>query len=427
MLTDERNGLVTQTGPGTPMGNLFRRYWIPFLLSEEVAVRDGPPVRVTLLSERLLAFRDSNGDLGLIEEFCAHRRVSLWFGRNEEGGIRCPYHGWKFDVAGKCLEIPSEPPESRFCEEVGLTAYPCVERGGIVWTYMGPPEEQPPPPAFEWTTVPADQRYHSKRLEECNYLQALEGGIDSSHVGFLHSGELRSDPLHHGSKGSDYHLSDRAPKFEVVESPGGLNIGVRRNAGDDKYYWRVTPWIMPWYTIVPPYGDNPLHGHAWVPIDDENCFAWTFSYHPSRPLNALELDVMRDGGSLHVNLIPGTFRPVANRDNDYLMDRAAQKAGTAYNGVKGIAMQDASLQESMGTVQDRARENLVMTDKAIFMARRRLQDAARDLEKGKRPPGVEANAQAVRSASFELGREIAFNEAPGEPLKVKQGVAHTSI
>ncbi len=427
MLTPERNALVTETGPDTPMGNLFRRYWIPFLLSEEVAERDGPPVRVKLLSERLIAFRDSEGRIGLIEEFCAHRRVSLWFGRNEESGIRCPYHGWKFDITGKCLEIPSEPPESRFCDEVGLQSYPCVERGGIVWTYMGPPEAQPSPPAFEWTTVPADQRYHSKRLEECNYLQALEGGIDSSHVAFLHSGELRSDPLHHGSKGSDYHLSDLTPKFDVVESPGGLNIGVRRNAGAENYYWRITPWIMPWYTIVPPYGDNPLHGHAWVPIDDENCFAWTFSYHPSRPLNELELGVMHDGGSLHVQLIPGTFRPVMNRDNDYMMDREAQKAGKSFSGVRGIAMQDASLQESMGRISDRSRENLVMTDKAIFMARRQLHDAALGLEKGQTPPGLDEASQAVRSASFELSREVPFNEAPGEPMKVKKGVAHTSI
>ena len=370
MLTDDRNRFVTETGPGTPMGDLFRRYWIPFLLSEEIAERGCPPVRVTLLSERLVAFRDSNGEIGLIEEFCAHRRVSLWFGRNEEGGIRCPYHGWKFDVHGTCLEIPSEPEDSTFRHEVSLTSYPCVERGGIVWTYMGPAEHKPEPPAFEWVTVPENQRYHTKRLQDSNFLQALEGGIDSSHVGFLHTGELRSDPLHHGSKGSDYHLSDRKPRFEVKETAGGLNMGVRRNAGDDKYYWRVTPWIMPWYTIVPPYGDNPLHGHAWVPIDDETCFAWTFSYHPSRPLSDLELSVMTEGGSLHVSQIPGTFRPVANRDNDYLIDREAQKAGSSSSGVKGIAMQDASIQESMGRVADRSRENLVLTDRGIAPARR---------------------------------------------------------
>lgn len=427
MLTDDRNKLVTETSAGTPMGELFRRYWIPFLLSDEVGEPEGAPVRVKLLSERLLAFRDSNGKLGLIDEFCAHRRVSLWFGRNEEGGIRCPYHGWKYDVSGNCMEIPSEPETSKFCTEISLTSYPCVERGGIVWTYMGPPEDQPAPPAFEWATVPESHRFHSKRLEECNYLQALEGGIDSSHVGFLHSGELRSDPLHHRSKGSDYHLSDRKPKFEVRESPGGLNIGVRRDAEDAQYYWRITPWIMPWYTIVPPYGDNPLHGHAWVPIDDENCFAWTFSYHPARPLNELELDVMHKGGSLHVQQIPGTFRPVANRDNDYLMDRTAQEAGTAYSGVKGIALQDASLQESMGPISDRSRENLVMTDRAIGMARRQLRKAALDLENGKRPPGLDTGSQAVRSASFLLPRDMAFDQAPDEPMKVKKNTAHTSI
>ena len=427
MLTDDRNKLVTETGAGTPMGELFRRYWIPFLLSDEVGEPEGAPVRVKLLSERLLAFRDSDGKLGLIDEFCAHRRVSLWFGRNEEGGIRCPYHGWKYDVFGNCMEIPSEPETSKFCTEISLTSYPCVERGGIVWTYMGPPEDQPAPPAFEWATVPESHRFHSKRLEECNYLQALEGGIDSSHVGFLHSGELRSDPLHHGSKGSDYHLSDMKPKFEVRKSPGGLNIGVRRDAEDAQYYWRITPWIMPWYTIVPPYGDNPLHGHAWVPIDDENCFAWTFSYHPARPLNELELDVMHKGGSLHVQQIPGTFRPVANRDNDYLMDRTAQEAGTAYSGVKGIALQDASLQESMGPISDRSRENLVMTDRAIGMARRQLRKAALDLENGKRPPGLDTDSQAVRSASFLLPRDMAFDQAPDEPMKVKKNTAHTSI
>lgn len=427
MLTQDRNTLVTETGPGTPMGNLFRRYWIPFLHAAEVAEPECAPVRVKLLSERLIAFRDSGGRLGLIEEFCAHRRVSLWFGRNEEGGIRCPYHGWKYDVAGNCLEIPSEPEDSTFCSEISLTSYPCVERGGIVWTYMGPPEHQPQPPAFEWTTVPESQRFHSKRLEECNYLQALEGGIDSSHVGWLHRGELRSDPLHHGSKGSDYHIADKEPKFEVRESAGGLNIGVRRNAEDDQYYWRITPWIMPWYTIVPPYGDNPLHGHAWVPIDDENCFAWTFSYHPTRPLNELELGVMHKGGSLHVRQDPETFRPVANRDNDYLMDRDAQKAGSAFSGVKGIALQDASLQESMGPVADRSRENLVMTDKAITLARRLLRKAALDLEKEIQPPGLETDSQAVRSASFLLPRDIPFDEAPGEPMKIKKDVAHISI
>ena len=409
------------------MGNLLRHFWMPALLEEELIEPDGAPVRLRLMGEDLVAFKDTEGKIGILDAYCAHRRANLYFGRNEECGLRCVYHGWKYDVLGKCMEVPSEPKESGFCEKIGLTSYPCVERGGIIWTYMGPAERQPPEPAFEWTTVPESQRYHTKRWEECNYLQALEGGIDSSHVAFLHSGELRSDPLHHGSKGSDYHLSDLAPKFEVVESSCGLHIGVRRNAENDQYYWRITPWIMPLYTIVPPYGDNPLNGHAWVPIDDENCFAWTFSYHPSRSLNELELGIMRDGGGLHVDLIPGTFRPTVNKGNDYMMDRGAQKARRSYSGVKGIAMQDASLQESMGLICDRTQENLVSTDNAIIMARNVLYRSALGLERDERPRGLDEDTQAVRSASFVLPRNIAFTDAPNEPMKVRKGVAHTSI
>ncbi|MEA2950725.1 MAG: phthalate 4,5-dioxygenase [Alphaproteobacteria bacterium] len=426
MLTDEQNEFVTRTGPGTPTGTLFRRYWIPIMQSSELPEPECPPVRIKLLSERLLAFRDTNGKLGLIDEFCAHRGVSLWFGRNEEGGLRCPYHGWKYAVTGECLEVPSEPAESGFCKKIKLKSYPCRERGGIIWTYMGPPEREPAFPAFEWSMLPADHLYISKRWQECNYLQAMEGGIDSSHVSFLHSGDLHSDPLHKGTKGAQYQ-QDRKPKFEVVESPGGLYIGARRNAEEGHHYWRITQWIMPWYTMVPPYGDNALNGHAWVPIDDENCFTWTFTYHPTRPLSELELSTMRQGGGIHVPLIPGTFRPVINKDNDYLMDRAAQKAGRTYCGVKGIAMQDASVQESMGPLQDRSKENLASTDNAIIMARHRLRRAALALEKGIEPPGLIPETHRVRSATFVLPIGVAFDKAMAGALKVKEGVPHTSI
>ena len=190
MLRKEQNDLLTQTGPGTPGGRLFRSYWIPALLSSELPENDCPPVRVKLLSERMVAFRDSEGRLGLIDEFCAHRGVSLWFGRNEERGLRCPYHGWKYDVTGQCLEVPSEPVESGFCKRIKLKSYPLIERGGVLWTYMGPPEQQPPMPEWEFALVPAEQSFMSKRLQESNWLQAMEGGIDSSHVSFLHRGDL---------------------------------------------------------------------------------------------------------------------------------------------------------------------------------------------------------------------------------------------
>jgi Phenylpropionate dioxygenase and related ring-hydroxylating dioxygenases, large terminal subunit len=182
MLRKEQNDLLTQTGPGTAMGQLFRSYWIPALLAEELPENECPPVRVKLLSERLLAFRDSNGRYGLIDEFCAHRGVSLWFGRNEECGLRCPYHGWKYDVTGQCIDVPSEPEASGFSRKIKLTSYPLVERGGVLWTCMGDPDKQPPLPEWEFITVPPPQTFTSKRLQESNWLQAMEGGIDSSHV-----------------------------------------------------------------------------------------------------------------------------------------------------------------------------------------------------------------------------------------------------
>ena len=154
MLTKEQNALLTQTGPSTPMGEMFRSYWIPALLADELPENECAPVRIKLLSERLLAFRDSQGAYGLIDEFCAHRGVSLWFGRNEECGLRCPYHGWKYDVTGQCIDVPSEPEESCFSKKIKLTSYPLVERGGILWTYMGPPEKQPPMPEWEFISVP---------------------------------------------------------------------------------------------------------------------------------------------------------------------------------------------------------------------------------------------------------------------------------
>jgi len=423
----EQNVFLTRTGPGTPMGELFRCYWLPALLASELPAADCPPVRVKLLSERLIAFRDSQGRLGLIDEFCAHRGVSLWFGRNEEGGLRCAYHGWKYDVSGQCIEIPSEPDNPQLCRRMKLKSYPLVERGGVLWTYMGPPEQQPPLPEHEWATVPAAQRHVSKRWQECNYLQAMEGGIDSSHVSFLHRHNIRTDPMFKGARGNEYNLRDLRPHFEVAESPGGLYIGARRNAEDGKYYWRITQWVMPSFTLIPPRGDHPIGGHSWVPIDDENCWAWSTNHHATRPLTGEEREALEAGKGIHTPLIPGTFRPVANKDNDYLMDRQAQREGRSFSGVEGFAMQDASVQESMGPVQDRTRENLVPTDQGIIMARRRLIAAAQALAQGVRPPGTEAQHQRVRSVSILLPRDVFFSEAAAEHLTPRPGAAHATV
>jgi phthalate 4,5-dioxygenase len=427
MLRAGENELITQTGPGTPMGNLFRCYWTPALLAEELPANDCPPVRVKLFSERLVAFRDSRGRYGLIDEFCPHRGPSLWFGRNEECGLRCPYHGWKFDVTGQCIEVPSEPEESGFAKKIKLRSYPLIERGGVLWTYMGPPEKQPPRPEWEFAMVPASQSFISKRLQESNWLQAMEGGIDSSHVSFLHSLELDRDPLFKGSKGNQYNLGDRKPAFEVVESPGGLLIGARRDAGGGSYYWRITQWVMPAFTMIPPRADHPVHGHFWVPIDDENCWVWSFDYKVTRPLSPVERTAMEEGRGIHVKYIPGTYRPLANKDNDYLMNRVAQRQGASFSGIEGIGMQDASLQESMGPIVDRTKENLVSTDNGIIMARHRLLRALKALEKGDTPPGISVEHQRVRSAAVVLPPDKHFKEAAKEALQVQSGREHMTV
>jgi phthalate 4,5-dioxygenase len=428
MLRRDQNDLLTQTGPDTPMGRVFRSYWLPALLASELPENDGPPVRITLLGERLIAFRDSEGRYGLIDEFCAHRRVSLWFARNEECGLRCPYHGWKYDVTGQCVDIPSEPTNAGFARKVKLTAYPVVARGGVLWAYMGPADRQPPLPEWEFATVPASQSFTSKRIQECNWLQAMEGGIDSSHVSFLHRGDLNSDPLFKGARGNQYNLGDARPVFEVVESPGGLYIGARRNAENGHYYWRITQWVMPSFTMIAPRGEHSVHGHFWIPIDDSNCWVWSFDYHPIRPLTDAEVAAMRAGKGIHVTYVPGTFRPAANRDNDYLIDRAAQKAGRTYSGVQGIAMQDASLQESMGPIVDRTKEILVSTDSGIIMARQRLLRAAKALvEHGVTPPGVDPEHQRVRSAAVVLPPDQPFKDAARDALTARAGVAPATV
>jgi nitrite reductase/ring-hydroxylating ferredoxin subunit len=424
----EQNEFLTRTGPGTPLGELFRRSWLPALLAAELPQPDCAPVRVRLLGEKLIAFRDTQNRLGLMDEFCAHRGVSLWFGRNEDGGLRCPYHGWKYDVTGQCVEIPSEVENPRLCERMKLRSYPLVERGGVLWTYMGPPGQRPPLPEHEWAMVPAANRFVSKRWQECNWLQAMEGGIDSSHVSFLHRFTMKVDPMFKGATAShSYNLGDLAPRFEVVESPGGLYIGARRNAEDGKYYWRITQWVMPSFTLIPPRGDHPIGGHCWVPIDDENCWAWSTNHHATRALTGEEREAMQAGKGIHTPLIPGTFRPVANKDNDYLMDRRAQREGRTFSGVEGFAMQDASVQESMGPIQDRTRENLVPTDQGIIMARRRLVAAANALSEGAQPPGADPAHTRVRSVSVILPREAAFHEAAGDALLPEPGSAHATV
>ena len=429
MLRKEQNDLLTQTGPGHADGRLFRSYWPPVLLAEELPENDCPPVRVKVLSERLVAFRDSEGRYGLIDEFCPHRGASLWFGRNEECGLRCPYHGWKFDVNGQCIEVPSEPEESGFAKKIKLTSYPLVERGGVMWTYMGTPDKQPPLPEYEFATVPGEQRFVSKRLQECNWLQAMEGGINSSHVSFLHRGDIKSRSAVQGRQGQQVQSRTICrPVFEVVESAGGLYIGARRKAEDGKYYWRITQWVMP--SLHADRAARRLYrARPFLDADRRRNLLGLELRLPSRPrADRGRAAAMKDGKGVHCKYVPGTYRPLANKDNDYLMDREAQQRGDTYSGVEGIAIQDASLQESMGPIVDRTKENLVGCDNGIIMARHKLMRAAKELvEKGTHRPAWRLRIRQVRSAAVILPPDQPFKDAAKEELKVREGMAHASV
>jgi phthalate 4,5-dioxygenase oxygenase subunit len=400
----EMSETLVRTGPGTAMGNLMRRYWVPVLQSAEIAEPDGPQVRIQILGEKLLAFRDTEGRPGLISEFCSHRGVSLYFGRNEENGIRCSYHGLKFNREGQCVDVPSAP---QTCARMSIVGYPCIERAGIVWAYMGPKDKQPAPPDVEWATLPESHVFISKRLQECNYLQAMEGGIDTSHVSYVHRYEVDADPMHQGTKALDYIKADGNVVFEIDNTPFGLTLFGRRNGEPDSYYWRVTQWLFPWYNLIPPFGDHALAGHVWVPIDDHTCWAWSMNFRPDRPLGEEERHEMEAGKGIHCEYEPGSFRTKANKDNDYLIDRQAQKEKRSYSGVFGFAVQDASLQESMGPIQDHANEKLLPTDRAIVMARRMLYGAAKALQTEQTdPPALDASCQRVRAAGVLLPRDV---------------------
>ena len=401
-MNKEMSETLTRTGPGTPMGNLMRRYWVPSLSSSEISEPDGPQVRVQILGEKLLAFRDTEGRPGLIDEFCSHRGASLYFGRNEENGIRCAYHGVKFDRNGQCVDVPSAP---QVCARMHIKSYPCIELGGVVWAYMGPADKKPAPPELEWCTLPTSHVFVSKRVQESNYLQAMEGGIDTSHVSFVHSHEVDTDPMHQGVKALDYIKADGNVVFNIEKNPFGLTLFGRRNGEPDSYYWRVTQWLFPWFTLIPPFGHHSLAGHVWVPIDDHHCWAWSINFHPDKPLSVEERAAMEAGKGIHVEYeAPGSFRPKVNKDNDYQMDRVAQKEKRAYSGVFGFSAQDYSLQESMGPIQNHEAERLLPTDKAIVMARRMLQEAALGVADGVEPPALDASTQRVRAAGVLLDR-----------------------
>jgi phenylpropionate dioxygenase-like ring-hydroxylating dioxygenase large terminal subunit len=422
MLSREENELLTRTGQSTPAGDYFRRYWLPALLASEVPAPDCPPVRLRMLGEDLVAFRDTDGRVGVMDEFCPHRRASLFWGRNEECGLRCVYHGWKFDVNGACVDLPNEPPEYGFDNKVRTAAYPTREYGGIVWAYLGPPEFAPELPKLEWARVPATQRHVSKRRQETNYLQAIEGGIDSSHSNFLHASveAFRGAPEYlekvkdSANLRARYHLLDRAPRFTVKKTDYGLAISVRRNAEEDTYYWRLTQFLLPSHTIIPYQKGLSINGHCWVPRDDESCWVWTVSWNPDGPLSNEDWKAIREETFVHTSVDPATFRPYRNKDNNYGIDRSQQRH-SSMTGIHGFAAQDQAMQESMGVIVDRTRERLGTSDTAIIAMRRLLLSEIRALEQKQQPFAAHhGDAYWVRSASTVLKRDVPFDEGARE-------------
>jgi len=433
MLSKEDNELLCRVGRGTPMGSLIREYWIPALVSTELPEADGAPVRVRLLGENLIAFRTTSGRVGLIQNHCPHRGASLYYGRNEEEGIRCVYHGWKFDCEGACVDMPSEPEESTFKDKVRARAYPCMERNGIVWTYMGPRATAPPLPDIEPNLIGGEEVVLQKALRECNWFQGLEGDIDTSHLGFLHLGAVKPETVTPGT--FDYYiLADRAPRYEVVDTPFGTSYGCYRPAEADTYYWRIAHYLFPFYTMIPTgvLGMQVLV-RAWVPVDDEHIMFWSIgvpSTRMGRGATGGATALQAGGGRAAAaagglagghGFLPdttdwlGRFRLAQHKDNDYLIDRAAQKS-TSYTGIAGIHQQDQAITESMGTIIDRTAEHLGSSDAMVIRARRRAINAAKALrDRGEAPPGVDAPAvYRCRSGGVVLPRTASWLDATRE-------------
>ncbi|MDD9917758.1 MAG: Rieske 2Fe-2S domain-containing protein [Rhodospirillaceae bacterium] len=431
MLTQEQNERLVRVGPETPMGDLFRLYWIPFYPAEGLEA-DGQPKRVKLLGEDLVAFRDSAGRPGLIANACPHRGAPLMFGRNEECGLRCVYHGWKFDVEGQVVDMPAEPQNSGLQDTVRAKTYPCRERNGVLWTYMGP-GAPPPLPQFEWNLVPVENVFVSFRVQECNWLQALEGEIDSAHAPILH-GRIDSQ----GAIADWVASQDLQPKFECLEQPFGLSIAARRSVDDETYYWRVNQFLLPFWTLVPPQSKYPeLSGHAWVPIDDENTLCLMFSYTPAGPLYPRMRDVLAEGhkgretghASRHCYdpqpaTVPyGDFRTRFTPESGYGFDYESQRK-TWFSGMPGLWVQDAACQTGVSPIVDRTQEYLSASDMGIVRARRVLLNCATALqERGERPAGADdPETFMVRSVSLHLPKDQIWSQAGETFMKAELGV-----
>ena len=434
MLSKQDNDILCRVGPGTPMGDIIRQYWIPVFKSDELAAPDSPPQKVRILGENLVGFRTTSGDVGLVANSCPHRGASLFFGRNEEDGLRCVYHGWKFDVTGDCVDMPSEPAESNFKGKVRAHAYPTHERNGVVWAYMGTRSRNdlPPLPDIEPNMVPEKGIKVEKALRDCNWVQGLEGDIDTSHLAYLHLGANKLDETK--PKSFDYYtIADKAPRYDVVETEFGTSYGTYRPAEADTYYWRVAHFLFPFYTMIPTglLGQQILV-RAWVPIDDDHMMFWSFAVPSTLAFNNAsagqgDAEAAKKGADASrpvrqrqgFQYLPdeshwmGKFRLTQNRENDYQIDREAQANGTSFTGIAGIHTQDQAITESMGTLVDRTHEHLGTSDAMVIRTRRRLIKAAKSLAgEGTLPPGVDdPTIYHYRSGGVILPRSVDWRKA----------------
>lgn len=399
MLSAADNELLVRSDAGTAMGEYLRRFWQPVALSRELAEPDGPPVRLKVMGEALLAFRDTQGRVGLIEPRCAHRGADLFFGRNEDCGLRCVYHGWKYDVSGKCVDMPNVPPGAKYPETIALKSYPTREFGDLVWAYLGPREHMPAQlPQLEFGLLPPEQRYVTKRLQECNWVHSMEGALDTAHFSFLHMPAPKQFSNVNPTVAADekrlrWLREDPAPQFTILEHDVGFVIGGARRADDDALYWRITQFMLPTHSVTPSAMPGEIYyGYSWVPISDEICWIYVYAWHPERAITPEERAKFERGGfGQFAELGPG-YLPLSNRSNDFRIDRAEQRE-RSYTGVRGVAEQDAMVQASQGWIVDRRHEHLTPTDIAIVHFRRMMLGGVKALGEGSEPAAAQRHAE----------------------------------
>jgi phthalate 4,5-dioxygenase len=432
--TKEENEWLTRVGPGTLMGDLFRQYWIPVLPVSFLKEPAGKPLRIRLLCEDLVLFRTGQGKVGLVGAYCQHRLAPLYFGRVEDDGIRCPYHGWKYATDGKCMEMPNIPPEQQFCDAIHHPGYPCVEYGGIIWTYMGAAKELPALPEFEYALVPEEQRRYRLFRSEANYLQVLEGGIDPTHVMWLHSPyNLEDDEVAQVHQGPQQVVANRSRKrtpdqTDIVDTPGGFMYGTRRSLNDGTSLWRINQFMVPFYSM-PPGGDF-RGARAYVPIDDESCVKWQIGWYPSRETMERTKEtprlIQQDEEHREPTTQPyGFIIPKANKANDYLVNWETHKNRRV--GITGVNLQDMCVTECQGPtpILDRTKEHLCSGDQTTGRARRMLLRLAKRLrEQSATPLGVrEPEIYRVRGTSVVVPDNQSWVDAVKDRVTVAQSAA----